>query len=373
MPLKVELVGTGKRWTLSQPRIRIGAAAGCEVVLAEGPGVAAEHAALRIEGRDITFTSRVPGGLLHNGQVATQGRVRTGDVLRFGQDGPELRFEWIEPAKSMREQMLELQAKASKQQDVTTQRDVVPGAPRMRTTEALDGDGVPIIVPQEEPLARRVPVAPGDEPTLREYVPDADATLQHPVADSPTLQHPSAEESRVADAATVQAPAQRRADIKVHVGVARHHEAAAAEVAPVTRAAAATDTGLAPEEEAMIEQKLNAIRNLLAFNLIAVLLLLGIIFMQAQQLKTTRDAVTDLNVRAQGAVAQLMPSLDARLGKFEQRVDAVQAQINGADGRMKAAEDHFVQRMDKEMPAMMDKYLAKKMDEAQRKGVVLPR
>jgi uncharacterized protein YbaR (Trm112 family) len=63
-----------------------------------------------------------------------------------------------------------------------------------------------------------------------------------------------------------------------------------------------------------------------------------------------------MRAQAQTAMSQLTPSLDARLSVFEKRMDAM-------DQKMKSAEDHLVNRMDTEIPIMLDKYINKKLAE----------
>ena len=106
-----------------------------------------------------------------------------------------------------------------------------------------------------------------------------------------------------------------------------------------------------------LEQKMNGIRALLKLNLAAVLILILGMLYGNQQIERNRKAVVELSTQAQSAVGQFQPELDTRLKNFDNRMDSM-------DGKMKSEEDHFVQRMNVEIPAMLDKYIDRKMSEA---------
>jgi hypothetical protein len=110
-------------------------------------------------------------------------------------------------------------------------------------------------------------------------------------------------------------------------------------------------------------------RMILAGNLVVLLLLLGMIFLQGRELADTHKELQQLRAQAASAVGQLTPSLDARLNVFEKRMDAMDVKVNaaqdrlvqGMDAQAKLAEDRLVQRMNTEIPAMLDKYVSKKV------------
>jgi hypothetical protein len=111
-------------------------------------------------------------------------------------------------------------------------------------------------------------------------------------------------------------------------------------------------------DEQVIEQKLDSIRTLLTINIIVLaVLLLGVLY-EVQQVNRTRSDVQQLRQQAQSAVGQFTPELDHRLSTFDKRMSDV-------DHQMKAAEDRMVQRMNTELPAMLDKYLNKKLGQVQ--------
>jgi len=116
----------------------------------------------------------------------------------------------------------------------------------------------------------------------------------------------------------------------------------------------------------MIEQKLKTLRNILGLTLALVVILLGVVIYQGQQLNDTRDTLRAMQKQAGDAVAQFRPQLDQRLSSLEGRLD-------GMDGKMKQAEDHFVSRMNQEMPRMLDAYLDKKLKEFEKKASTVTR
>jgi CHASE3 domain sensor protein len=112
-------------------------------------------------------------------------------------------------------------------------------------------------------------------------------------------------------------------------------------------------------DQQVMDKKLDSIRNLLAANLAVMVILLLAVLYQGQQINRNKEAVTALREEAQNAVKTFTPALDQRLKTMEQRMD-------GFDGKMKQAEDRFVERMNKELPSVMDKYINRKFEEMKR-------
>jgi len=115
-------------------------------------------------------------------------------------------------------------------------------------------------------------------------------------------------------------------------------------------------------EATMIEQQLKTIRNLLTATLLLVIVLLGVIVYQVQQasenqtkLQKVQDQLLIMQSQASDAIKAFQPQLDQRLTRFETRLD-------GMDAKFKESEDHFVARMDQEMPAILDRYLDRSLD-----------
>jgi hypothetical protein len=130
---------------------------------------------------------------------------------------------------------------------------------------------------------------------------------------------------------------------------------------PVSLSERGTASGLSGEEEQMIEQKLNSLRNLVYLLVAMVAVLLGVIFYQSQQIDKNRAELNDMRRQAQGAVAQFTPALDQRLGALDQRLTTFDQRLNQVDAKMKDAEDQFMTRLNSELPRMLDKYVDRKM------------
>lgn len=119
--------------------------------------------------------------------------------------------------------------------------------------------------------------------------------------------------------------------------------------------------GLSQEEEEMIEQKLNSLRNLAYLLVAMVAVLLGVIFYQNQQIDRNRAELTDLRRQAQSAISQFTPALDQRLGALDQRLNTFDQRLNQVDTKMKDTEDQFMARLNDEVPRMLDKYVDRKV------------
>jgi pSer/pThr/pTyr-binding forkhead associated (FHA) protein len=130
---------------------------------------------------------------------------------------------------------------------------------------------------------------------------------------------------------------------------------------PVSVRERQTASGFSAEEEHMIEQKLNSLRNLVYLLVAMVAILLGVIFYQSQQIDKNRAELNDMRRQAQSAVAQFTPALDQRLSTLDQRLGTFDQRLNQVDGKMKDTEEEFMTRLNTELPKMLDKYVDRKM------------
>jgi hypothetical protein len=139
-----------------------------------------------------------------------------------------------------------------------------------------------------------------------------------------------------------------------------------------------TNLTTSPDEEAMIEQKLNLLRNLLIGAAIVIFLSLVLILSQMQEISAirrnltdTRKELADMRLEAHSALGKFYPELDTRLSRLEKNLDGMDQKMHEAsdqmgqslDQKMQQMEDRFVRRMDKETPVIMDRYLKAKQDE----------
>jgi hypothetical protein len=133
---------------------------------------------------------------------------------------------------------------------------------------------------------------------------------------------------------------------------------------PESAGAAAEDHSL---ESAMLEQKVGTLKTLVIVLLVLVVVLAGVSVALLQQIDKNQKTLQEMRAEARGAVQQFMPELDARLTKFERRLDVVEAEMNSLDAKIQAAEDRFVQRMERELPRMMDRIIEQKIQELSRR------
>ena len=241
--------------------------------------VSREHAMLEFgEDGGLAFSDRSANGTFLNGKRLGAGIVHSGDTLRLGADGPEL---------------------------------------RIRLTQEFAA-------------------------TVLSEKPQADATvLQASAAGRETT-------GWIADPP----PAPDAKPVRVALGEAPQ---------PEMPRGASTPSPATPEvgDQQAMDKRLDSIRNLLAANLAVMVILLLAVLYQGQQINSNREALTGMHQEAQNAVKTFTPALDQRLKVMEQRMD-------GFDGKMKQAEDRFVERMNKELPSVMDKYINRKFEELRR-------
>ena len=315
MDIEIIVVGETGKWVLNLPRIRIGLDPNCEVNLPPGryPAVAGVHLVLETVNGAVSLARELPpgGATFLNGHPANAGAaIRSGDILRLGAGGPEIRIRLLE------------------------RETYVP--------------------PVQQPTAQQPPAAHeptrvlSHEPTRMVTGPAAAAySPPPPVAPAPA---PAARQSYTAEAPR---------------GVS------AAPQNPVPQPAASAAEG---EDMSIVESKVKSLQGILVVCLLMILLLLGCNIWQSWELYQTRDELQQLHAQAQNAVGQFTPALDARLRVFEQRMDGMDAKIAAAQDRMvktmdaqtKHEEDRMVERMNAAIPAMLDKYIANKMAELKR-------
>ena len=101
MDIEIIVVGESGKWVLNLPRIRIGLDPNCEVNLPPGkyPAVASEHLVLEMVNGAVSLARGMPPGgeTFLNGHPANAGAaIRSGDILRLGAGGPELRIRLLE-------------------------------------------------------------------------------------------------------------------------------------------------------------------------------------------------------------------------------------------------------------------------------------
>jgi hypothetical protein len=383
MDIEIVVIGDSSKWVLNQSRIRIGQDPKCEVSLPGGkyPSVSGEHVALDVVDGAIKLVKGMRAGVetFLNGHPAGDGAtIRSGDVLRLGAGGPELRIRVLEQAARSTvyepTRVLNQSAQTSyeptrimNEQSRTTHEPTLAISEQSRTTHE------PTRVISEQSRTTHEPTRVISSPAaaaIPAASPPADAAAGRTsyatqaargVSSSPYTPSASAALPRRAD--TVVSSGGTQAGYGQLRGQESSGQASAAQQA-ATRAAEG-------ENMQTLEGKLNTLRIILAANLVVLLALFTYAYLQAQELAQTHKDLQALRVQAQSAVGAFTPSLDARLNVFEKRMDVMDEKVataqdhlvKGMDAQAKIAEDRLVQRMNAEIPAMMDKIIAQKMAE----------
>jgi predicted component of type VI protein secretion system len=101
MDIEIVVIGESGKRVLSDSRIRIGQDPNCEVSLQPGryPAVAGVHLTLEVVNGAVSLARGAPlgGETFVNGHPAAAGAaIRSGDILRLGAGGPELRIRLLE-------------------------------------------------------------------------------------------------------------------------------------------------------------------------------------------------------------------------------------------------------------------------------------
>lgn len=343
MDIEIVVIGESSKWVLNQSRIRIGQDPQCEVNLPAGkyPAVSGEHVVLDQANGAVRLArgGRSSGETYLNGHPADSGaQVRSGDVLRLGAGGPELRIR-----------VLEREAYARPAEYEPTRVMVDPAASSHEPTRVMH-EPTRVI---SGPAATSYSPAP---PPPAAAAPRPNFTTQAAYGGSASTYAPPAA-----------APPPRRPEPAANSGgtPAPYGQPRIQQPLPQAPAPQPVDS----QSLRTLEGKLKSMRLILLANLAIVVLLCVWIFMQGQELAQTHKDLQELRAQAQTAMGQLTPSLDARLSIFEKRMDVMDQKVNAAQDRMvkgmdaqaKVAEDRLVERMNTEIPAMLDKYVAKTM------------
>ena len=397
MDIEIVVLGEPSKWVLNQSRIRIGQDPKCEVSLPGGkyPSVSGEHVALDVVDGAVKLVKGMRAGVetFLNGHPAGDGAtIRSGDVLRLGAGGPELRIRLLDQAarSTVYEPTRVLNQSAQTSYEPTRIMNE-----QSRTTHE------PTLAMSEQPRTTHEPTRIISEQSRTAYEPTRVISEQPRTTHEPTRVISSTAAAAIPAASPPAAGAAARPSYTIQParGVSSSPYTPSATAVPARRADTVATSGgtqagygqlrgqessgqastaqpaatRAAEGENMqtLEGKLNTLRIILAANLVVLLALFTYAYLQAQELSQTHKDLQALRVQAQSAVGTLTPSLDARLNVFEKRMDLMDEKVataqdhmvKGMDAQAKIAEDRMAQRMNAEIPAMLDKYVNQKMVE----------
>lgn len=334
MSIEIVEIGGAGRWVLDGPRVRIGRAQQCEICLPDArySALTGDPVTLELVDGVIRMASlgTVQGGIFLNDNPASIGFVvRSGDTLRLGTSGPELRIRLME------------QQSSAPIAEYTPTRIFSESTQVAYEPTRVDYEPTRVLSGAEATTVSAPPPRPSGAPGRYGYetqVMSGESTSR--AAASPNPNQTFAPSRKEAAAGTAIRQDQE--------AVKRNH------VQEVRMQGAQDSAGLRA-----LEGKLKSMRMILWANLAAMAVLLLLVFQLGQQLDQNRQELRELRAQAQTAVGQLTPALDARLNVFERRMD-------GIDAKMKQAEDRLVNRMNAEIPSMLDQYINHKLAEVKR-------
>ncbi|MGD0632107.1 MAG: FHA domain-containing protein, partial [Terracidiphilus sp.] len=299
MDIEIGIIGKPNKWVLNQSRVRIGRDPQCEVSLPawQFPGVYGQHLSLDV----VLGTVRLsgvgdPGSETYlNDRLASPGSViRSGDVIRLGAGGPELRVRLVdtpdeipeyEQTRVLYEPTRDFSGPGST--SVSPTPTAVTGSVRRH---GYSNEAPPII-----PIRNEAPIS---------------ASVSQRRFDPPP---PTA----VSDAPVRGQARDRDHDTKISSS-------------PLAASSATEKHGGSPDLR-ILESRLKGMRILLALNAVILLALFVWIVQLNKQIEQNRDELREMRAQAQTALSQLTPSLDARLSVFEKRMDAMDEKMYTED------------------------------------------
>jgi outer membrane murein-binding lipoprotein Lpp len=103
-----------------------------------------------------------------------------------------------------------------------------------------------------------------------------------------------------------------------------------------------------------MEQGYSALRNLLLIVLVLAALAVLSNFYVASQLSRNSDELASMRLMLQ---KQMMGDVMSQSQELQKRMDALNQDAAGIDGKLQKAQDDFVARMNVELPRIMDNYV----------------
>ncbi|HWG19450.1 MAG TPA: FHA domain-containing protein [Terracidiphilus sp.] len=349
MDIEIEVVGKPNKWVLNQSPIRIGRGAKCEVFLPvkQFPSVAISHGELEIVNGMLRVGARESGqgDLFLNDEVAETGAViLSGDTLRVGEVGPELRVLFEERAAP----------RSSYEATRVIQVADVPGREQTRVMSAPESS---VDAPARSASATSHPARPPMPAVSPTRVEMASGHAQNPKA---------AEVGLGAFEARDRWPEPRKGFSGIPAKAGAPPPAAASPIS------------------GSLQSKLTILQIMQGVSLLIMLVLAYTVFQLRSEVAKDHDELIALRTQEQNAVGQFTPALDARLNVFGQRMDSLdeklkegedrmergmdakmkEAQVqlfNSLDAKMKDTEDRMVTRLNAELPHLLDKYIDAKL------------
>jgi hypothetical protein len=353
MEIEVDVVGGSARWVLTQPSVRIGSDPKSDICLALGfyPSVANQHVTLDVANNTVKLATIGGDGTFLNDNPAGEGFVvRSGDLLRLGLGGPELRIRFTadtdaQPAGYEPTRLMEAPHEAT--------RVMVDPARSIENPASEDAEDAP---EKTELISIPPPATVSPDPSIAAGSVGRHGYSSESAPKTTVFPHPT--------------PAAVELPIEPPAASAAGEADQDAQMQPDSpNARMVSESGSEDVDTEMLVGKLNTMRTILVLNTLLLAGMIVWIFVLNQHLAQTQKEVNEMHTQAQTAVGQFTPALDSRLAVFEKRMDDIDLKlkaaqtemVDGVDTRMKATEDHLVERMNSEIPAMLDRYINKKL------------
>ena len=402
MDVEIGVIGKPNTWTVSQPLIRIGTGANCDVTLSadEYPAVTDQAVELEVVNGMVSLaTVNMPQGevLLNNRPASGGSLMLSGDVLRIGTSGPELKISFV--AREAAPEPLDRQATTVMPVNPVDRQatTVLPVSPmdRQATTvlpvNPVDRQATTVmpVSPVDRQATTVMPVSPVDRQatTVLPINPGASRAATEVMSVPSVLQgQPSHARATVWDQApSAPSESSQTARINLPSAPAAHFAADAGQpAAPQVRwqdnepnIPEATVTPYSENQEPLLK-KLRLLQVSQVVTLLIAIGLLGWDFQMMHVLNQNQTAIHALQAQAQDAVSQFTPALDARLAVFQNRMDGLDSKmeadeakmeqsltvkmkgtedqmVNNLDARAKVIEDRMVARMSTDLPAILEK------------------
>src|SRR5512140_2351452 len=104
-----------------------------------------------------------------------------------------------------------------------------------------------------------------------------------------------------------------------------------------------------------MDSGISSVKTLLYVVLVLCLIAVGTNFYVASQLDRNSQELASLRLLLQ---KQMMGTALTQAEEMQKKMEALNQSASGIDAKMQKAQDDFVIRMNKELPAMMDRYIA---------------
>lgn len=115
-----------------------------------------------------------------------------------------------------------------------------------------------------------------------------------------------------------------------------------------------------------MDSGISTVRNLIYIVLVLTLLSIFANFYVASQLSRNSDELDRLGSLLQ---KQMMGNALEQSQQLQKKMEQLNQDAAGIDAKLQKAEDHFVARMDAEMPKMMDKYIKSRAPAIERQAM----